>query len=701
MSSPYSVLNNRPVDQWKVTELREELRRRRLKTNGLKEELVKRLDGALRLEMEEAEKEELGNESIPDNDLVHEVDKEELEKPALAESIAEPIEDKVDKEKAAPPPAESNAELVEDKAEPMEGNAERVEDKAEPMEDKAEPVEGKVEEERLAGPEFSAKPITDKNDQAVNDSAMTENIDRTGDVGEDIKEHDQKEVGHSTLDAVLEHTTDNTLPKENVRTDSQTGVGQLESIDQDVKNKDSKPAAEDVKLTVSEPTNQVSEVSPDLGFQVRSKSISTDSVSINEKNELKDNLNTNNVNLELEVVKPEMVQPSSSDVPNISGDSHPLEDDKVMVDNQASLEEAGDLTCATDMELCKKMEGVDGESPEKLNLDRSSGDESMEEDVLESKQIESKNNSEEGEKKEDIKEDMSQVAQAIDAVAGGFSHEEKFRVSEEEIKPTAGTEKRKAEAQEAVSTNNEPKRQRRWTSDTAKAPELQTSYVTTSTPKDVFQPALRKSFSRSDSSLSADMPKERIVPPSQKPATTSLRIDHFLRPFTLKAVQELLAKTGTVVDFWMDQIKTHCYVTYSSVDEATATRNALYNLQWPTNGGRLLVAEFVEPQEVKTRLEAPPQTPAPMKPSPTTPTAAPFQRQAQAPVPSRPNNLTLSNPPPARERLPPPPPLPKKPEPPIMTLDDLFKKTKATPRIYYLPLSEEQVAAKLQAEQGK
>lgn len=53
------------------------------------------------------------------------------------------------------------------------------------------------------------------------------------------------------------------------------------------------------------------------------------------------------------------------------------------------------------------------------------------------------------------------------------------------------------------------------------------------------------------------------VPPSAKPATTSLKIDKFLRPFTFKAVKELLAQTGTVEDVWMDQIKTHCYVTVS------------------------------------------------------------------------------------------------------------------------------------------
>lgn len=44
-------------------------------------------------------------------------------------------------------------------------------------------------------------------------------------------------------------------------------------------------------------------------------------------------------------------------------------------------------------------------------------------------------------------------------------------------------------------------------------------------------------------------------------------------------------------------------VQYSSVEEATATRNALYNLQWPPQGGRLLTAEFVDPSEVKVRSD--------------------------------------------------------------------------------------------------
>lgn len=152
---------------------------------------------------------------------------------------------------------------------------------------------------------------------------------------------------------------------------------------------------------------------------------------------------------------------------------------------------------------------------------------------------------------------------------------------------------------------------------------------------------------------------------------------------------------------------------YSSVEEAVETRNAVYNLQWPTNGGRLLVADFVDPQEVQTRVQNPQTPAAPVSSAPVVPVVPPTsqhqpsprlsrqQLQQQLPSPpSLPPPPPLSSLPPSRERLPlpPPPPLLEKLDPPIVTLDDLFRKTKATPRIYYLPLSQEQVEAKLAAQ---
>jgi apoptotic chromatin condensation inducer in the nucleus len=48
--SSYPVINNRPIDQWRVTDLKDELRKRRLPVKGLKEDLVRRLFDSINTE---------------------------------------------------------------------------------------------------------------------------------------------------------------------------------------------------------------------------------------------------------------------------------------------------------------------------------------------------------------------------------------------------------------------------------------------------------------------------------------------------------------------------------------------------------------------------------------------------------------------------------------------------------------------------
>ncbi|CAN7068229.1 unnamed protein product [Brassica oleracea var. botrytis] len=527
-SSPFPILDNRPIDKWKVTELKEELKRRRLTTQGLKFDLVRRLDDALRAEQEES---------------------------AVAAN-QQPDVTYVPGGNLAPDPTQTT-----------------------PV-----PLVGTTPE-----PEVNAVVVTQ---EASN---------------ERIVEMENKET-FSGLDSKAQPTE------------------------------------------VSAIHNQVSEVIPVTGFEVKSDCISSN----NEKIELKGNEIADNVKLEHSLSKSQ--EPSTA-----IGDSHP----KI----SAGGGDDADMTKGNN-------NSVDSE---KLNLDRSSGDESMD-DEPETNQNESVTPLEVVDKSE--QNDL--LPDKADNMDG-----EKGEAPDNKSHPLVASDKRKLPVndQEAVGNNVPAKRQRRWNSGNIKVPEAQAtnSVAPSTTPSSA---GLKRDFSRSDSSVSEDGPKERVVPPSPKEPTNSLKIDRFLRPFTLKAVQELLGKTGNVTSFWMDTIKTHCYVSYGSVEEAAATREAVYNLQWPPNGGRLLTAEFVGPEEVKAKLEAPPpQQPKDQAPSQPPPTALP-------PPPP------LAKAPPVKERhaLPPPPPLvPEEQEAPIVTLDDLFKKTKAIPRIYYLPLSEEQVAAKLAA----
>ncbi|KAF9681924.1 hypothetical protein SADUNF_Sadunf05G0053800 [Salix dunnii] len=688
MSSQYPVLGNKlDLVQLKVTELKEELRRRRLKTSGLKDELVRRLEEAIRIEREDEElRKELANVAEVVEDVGNCVD---LENPHVA--------------------GVKNAEAASVATETVEVVVDAAGNRDEKLDDVMVQVDIDESVKAMSPRELQEEvKISGVNSSRVEEEELTVHA-TTVETSVSVIESVVSEVALSEQD-VQNSGTQEANENSSIQLENEDSKPQLE-------NESSKPPEENVKLEFSAPDNQVSEVNPNLGFQVKSDSISTDSVSINEKIELKDNIIADDVKLVLDDVKLEMVEPSSSNVVPVGGESHPMDIEEPQ--EKSPFVEKKDDSNGTNADVNKKNDSVDVGYSEKLNLDRSSGDDSMEEDVLESKQIDSKYNTDEVGDKSKIKNEVPSVKEEnlVNVTGKDLSTDQKEIHVENKICPVAPMEKRKLDDQEAVGNTEPLKRQRKWNSESIKVPEQRSSNLTpTTTPKDGFQPTpLRRNFSRSDSSVSEEAPKERVVPPSQKPPTNSLRIDHFLRPFTLKAVQELLGKTGIVSSFWMDHIKTHCYVTYSTVEEAVETRNTVYNLQWPPNGGRLLVAEFVDPQEVKIRVDAPPQSPAALV-SPSAAASAPappmlqpqpsprqqVSRQQLPPPASLPPPPLLSNPPHARERVdhPPPPSLPEKHDPPIVTLDDLFRKTKTTPRIYYLPLSEEQVAAKL-AGRGK
>ncbi|KAI0852970.1 hypothetical protein F5Y00DRAFT_157812 [Daldinia vernicosa] len=113
---------------------------------------------------------------------------------------------------------------------------------------------------------------------------------------------------------------------------------------------------------------------------------------------------------------------------------------------------------------------------------------------------------------------------------------------------------------------------------------------------------------------------ERDVEPSIHPATSALYIKNFMRPLRPQAVKEHLldlatpmgtpVEDGTIVDFYLDTIRTHAFVVFNTISSASRVRTALHNRVWPdeTNRKALWVdfipserfAEWVDMEQTST-----------------------------------------------------------------------------------------------------
>ncbi|KAI1210978.1 uncharacterized protein F4807DRAFT_421103 [Annulohypoxylon truncatum] len=89
---------------------------------------------------------------------------------------------------------------------------------------------------------------------------------------------------------------------------------------------------------------------------------------------------------------------------------------------------------------------------------------------------------------------------------------------------------------------------------------------------------------------------ERDVAPSIHPATCALYIKDFMRPLREQAVKDHLLdlatpvgapiEDGTIVDFYLDNIRTHAFVVFNSISSASRVRTALHNRIWPDETNR-------------------------------------------------------------------------------------------------------------------
>uniref|UniRef100_A0A1A9W021 RRM domain-containing protein n=1 Tax=Glossina brevipalpis TaxID=37001 RepID=A0A1A9W021_9MUSC len=87
---------------------------------------------------------------------------------------------------------------------------------------------------------------------------------------------------------------------------------------------------------------------------------------------------------------------------------------------------------------------------------------------------------------------------------------------------------------------------------------------------------------------------QRSPSPARNQTSSVLYITNLVRPFTVLQLKGLLARTGKIVEdgFWIDRIKSKCYVEYETEDEAIETRHALHGVRWPVSNPKCLNVDF-------------------------------------------------------------------------------------------------------------
>ncbi|RKU49041.1 hypothetical protein DL546_009775 [Coniochaeta pulveracea] len=107
---------------------------------------------------------------------------------------------------------------------------------------------------------------------------------------------------------------------------------------------------------------------------------------------------------------------------------------------------------------------------------------------------------------------------------------------------------------------------------------------------------------------------ERFVAPAIHPATSALYIKNLMRPLGNAVLEEYLVDLATppsqqpnpdvVVEFYVDNIKSHAFVQFNSVSAASRVRSALHDQVWPDERNRkALWVDFIPAEKVRDWIE--------------------------------------------------------------------------------------------------
>ncbi|KAL2802225.1 hypothetical protein BJX63DRAFT_415664 [Aspergillus granulosus] len=218
--------------------------------------------------------------------------------------------------------------------------------------------------------------------------------------------------------------------------------------------------------------------------------------------------------------------------------------------------------------------------------------------------------------------------------------------------------------------------------------------------------------------------EEAEVKPALHAATAALYIDGLMRPLQPAALKNHLLSVATapgtsqnpesIVEFYLDTIKTHCFVQFVDISTASRARNALHDTVWPNERNRkTLFVDFIPEHKVQDWIQREEQARGRSGIPPRW--EVKYDRTDQgveavleevhhknagnqarrdsaqkefAHLPPRGPRAEMQN----QDRRPSGPTQPSRGSQPgqgFKPLDELFKSTAAKPKLYYLPVSRD------------
>ena len=210
--------------------------------------------------------------------------------------------------------------------------------------------------------------------------------------------------------------------------------------------------------------------------------------------------------------------------------------------------------------------------------------------------------------------------------------------------------------------------------------------------------------------------EDRDISPAIHPATSALYIRNFMRPLQPQSLKNHLLALASrsndspdaevIVEFFLDSIKTHCLVQFTSVSAASRVRTALHDRVWPDERTRKpLYIDYVPEEKLRKWIEVEQNGSSGRQQSAKRwevvyeqeeDGVAVYLQEADGTGMSRPLIPKTAGPQPkvplenkTTETKPQPVPVPKGDAGKgFKALDDLFKSTTAKPKLYYQPVAE-------------